>query len=189
MIRKTAFATLLLATTVGTVHAGGSLPFAGMGVALNNGATNLVNATQITTTSSIATSAGVGDYSGVPSETAFTGPTLDPSNLPTGLSTFSFSDDGFTFVSNSFNNQDTVTERTANVLAVYLRGNFNGVDPSVQLTASLNDSSVSKSWTSQTPAVSRLPEPGSAVMGLTSIFGGCLIHLLRRSRRSRKANV
>jgi PEP-CTERM motif len=184
MIRKMALAALLFAATTAAAQASEStIPFTAFGSALDG--TNFLNSTEITSAFAVTTNAGTGIYSGIPLGSSFSGPTLIFSNL----SAFTFTGTEGTFTSNGNSGLDEIVNKSADFLEVYLRGDFNGVDSSLDLTATTSPTGggTQMSWTLFTPALPPpVPEPSTMVMGLTGIAGGFFLNLLRR-RRARKS--
>jgi hypothetical protein len=172
---------------MGTASAGsinGSLPFAGIGVAINGA--DLASSTIINATVYETSGAGAGDYSNVPQLSNFTeGGGLDLTNL----GAFNFTNAIGTFQANAA--LSFIVTQQSGFLDVFLRGTFTpgagapapllGEDPtdtSFRLAFTKSGSSVSGSGTLSSPAVPPpgVPEPatmalmGSALLGL-GLFG------------------
>jgi hypothetical protein len=195
MMKRLFVPALLLACAVGTAKAGpvGTLGFSDPGSPTAN--TGDINT---------ATSFTIGDLFSSTAETGiFVGlghQDFGAVTFSTGTSTsFSFSNSVFgTFSSTSI----TEAVNTPGVVAFYILGNYTAgtVDPGTgtnpaSFTLSFTQTPahtgiISDSGTFSVPPASPpgVPEPATLVLGLTSIVGGGLFHLLRR-RRAKKVTA
>lgn len=183
ILSATFAAGLIAALSLGTAARAdvtGTLSVGGIGNSISGGA-DLSDNTSLSATLTVAENNGTGDYSGITAGTIGSGFTLDLTNL----SSFTFSMGGFTFSSNAESVLDEIVSRSAASLVVYLRGDFDGTDSSLNFSATDTGGAISSSFTLNTPAVPpppMVPEPSGVVMGLTSLAVCGMIHRLRRRR-------
>jgi len=193
MMKRLLVPALLLACAVGTAKGGaiGTQGFVDMGSPLvNTGDINTASLFKIGDL--VTTTSQTGVFVGMPSQ-SFNSEFFSPEK-PTSF-TISNSEFG-TFTSTSISE----VVNTPGIVGIYILGNYTpgGVDPNAGTTlASITISftqtpahtgSISDSATFSAPPPSgsqpqSVPEPATVVMGLTSIAGVGLFHLLRRRAR------
>lgn len=174
---------LIFLVTAGTSDAmmmEGSLPLAGFSVTQNRA--NLALSTRITSSLTLVTGPGMGDYAPIPLFTNFGPHILDLSSIPNLIANFSLNNAVFgNFVATSAQ----IMDRTTNFLDISFMGiftpgtGFAGFDPTeTTLRISINQSAASLSeaitLNSVGDPLNPVPEPGTwalLVTGIAGLFG------------------